>query len=214
MHKKSWRHAALASTLVMAFTLPLSARAEADLTAKDFYVFCEYQEAIDTKAYRNLSPKRRDKKMAKKARMSLKKLRGHLKKAGAYGDTCEEVGKHFRDKAEAAVKKELPGRIQDFHMDLRTPDKVVVLIRFQGVLKKDVVADASLVAWAVHQSAPIVWTTAVRGVDPQAPDPMADNAIWFEGKISQTRAQQIKKKRIASFANTRYVKLFDGVKQK
>jgi hypothetical protein len=99
-------------------------------------------------------------------------------------------------------------------MDLRTPDQVVVLVRFKAVLKKDVVADAALVAWAVNQAAPIVWATAVRGVDPNAADPTADEAMWFEGKISQTRAQRIKKKRIAAFANTRYVKLFDGVKQK
>jgi hypothetical protein len=71
-----------------------------------------------------------------------------------------------------------------------------------------------VLAASLAAEAKIIKTIAIRAVDPTAPDKDAPAAIWFEGKITRTNAQRIDKTKVSDYAETRYLRLFDGVVRK
>lgn len=193
------------------FALPAAAE---DLAPDDFRVFCGYLDALERPEIKKLKAKQRDARIARMAKMSVEKLRASVQRVKAVGATCDEVGKLFEERAKAAIQKAMPGRIALFVLDWGDPSHVVAAVTWKGIDKSKLVQEASLLAKVLADEAPIVTTIAVRGVDPRVKDPASDEAMWFEAKISRTRALRIDKDRIADFADRRYIRLFDGVVQK
>ena len=91
----SWQTFLMALFFAGSAAAPASA-AIVDLEPDDYRVFCGYLDALDNPKVKDLSPKKRDRKIAKMAKLKVKDLLGHVDKARQYGDTCEEVGKRGR----------------------------------------------------------------------------------------------------------------------
>jgi hypothetical protein len=123
------------------------------------------------------------------------------------------VGQNFAQNTKKVLDKELSGRVVVFDIDYSDPSHVIAYVTWMGIDKKKLVEEASLVAAIVAKEAPFVTTIAIRGVDPKAKDKTADTAMWFEAKISRDKADRIEKTKIVDYAETRYIRLFDGVKQ-
>jgi hypothetical protein len=137
-----------------------------------------------------------------------------VEKAQKIGASCDEVGKKIEADAKAAAEAALGKRVVVFNFDDTDPAHVVVQVTWLSIDKKKLPEEAAILAASLSSEAKIVKTIAIRGVDPAAADPTADAAVWFEAKITRTNAQRIDKTKVADYAETRYLKLFDGVVRK
>lgn len=207
--------AALCLSLATMLVAPVASASGADITGEDYRLFCGYLDALEepkVKAIKN--EKQRDQRIAKMAKLSVKKLKAAVDKVEKLGATCDEVGKKLEADALAALQKALPGRVAVYQLDYSDPDHVVALMTWKGGDKKQLEEEAALVAKTIADTSPIVRTIAVRGVNPLVKDATSDEATWFEAKITRDRAARIDTKSIKDFADTRYIRLFDNVVRK
>lgn len=190
------------------------AYAAVDLEQEDFRIFCGYLDALEDPAVQKLQAGKREAKIAKMAKLKPAKLREHVARAEKVGATCDELGKKVEADAKSVLDRALPGRIGLFVLDYSDPSHVVAAVTWKGIDKKKLVEEAALIARLLAEEAKITKTIAIRGVDPRAVDMKADEATWFEAKISRMRAERIDKDKIPTYAQSRYLRLFDGVVQK
>jgi hypothetical protein len=183
-----------------------------ELSPEDFRLFCGYQDALANPEVAKLKGAKRDAKIAKMAKLPPKKLLAAVAKAEAVGQTCDEIAKMFEVAAKKAVDGVLAGRVDSFDYDTSDPSHVVASVVFRGGDIKKVVQEATMVAKAIGDVAPITKTLAIRVVSPTAPDRTADAAIWFEGKMNADRSANIDASRVKDFADSRYIRLFDGIR--
>ena len=213
----SWnfRKSALLCVFPVALVFSATAEAAVDLDGEDFRIYCGYLDALEEPAVKKLkSGKAKDRKIAKMAKMSVKNLKARVEKSAAFGATCDEIGKKIEVDAKKAIEKALPNRIHLFVLDYSDPSHVVAAVTWRGIIKDKLIEEASVLARTLSDEAKIVRTIAVRGIDPRAADKDADEATWFEAKISTMRAQRIDKDKIPRFAQSRYRRLFDGIVEK
>lgn len=208
---------AVVCSLMLAF--PAAANIEPELTREDFYLYCGYLEALELPKYGKIkSSRKRIAKIARFAKVSAKKMRKAVKTASKVGSTCDEIGKLYEEDAKKALNAEvsLKGRViwETYVLDWSTADHVVIAVTWTGADKKKLVQEASLIAKVFASRVPIAKTIAIRGVNPRAADKTSDDAIWWEGKTSPARANHIDVKRIPDYAESRYLRLFDGVVNK
>lgn len=207
----SRRHVVATAILVVAFA-GVPARAAVDLTEEEFRLYCGYLDAIEKPPVAKLKGKARDQKVASMAKVKLPVLLAAVEKGERAGATCDEIGKKVEGDAKAAVEAALPGRVVVFNFDDSDPSHVVAQVTWLGIDKKKVLEEASLLATTLATEAKITKTIAIRAVDPGAADKLADEAMWWEGKITRPNAVRIDRAKIADYALTRYVRLFDGCK--
>lgn len=206
---------AVCFSLTTVLLAPGAMASSPEITGEDYRLFCGYLDALeDPKVKAIKSEKQRDQRIARMAKLSVAKLKASVAKVEKLGATCDEVGKKLEADALAALQKALPGRIAVYQLDYSAPDHVVALLTWKGGDKRQLEEEASLVAWTIADSAPIVRTIAVRGVNPLVKDSDSDEATWFEAKITRDRASRIDVKSIKDFADTRYIRLFDNVVRK
>lgn len=202
----------LRPSLVLALALSaIPAAAAVDLGEEDFRLYCGYLDAVADPAMAKLKPGPRDEKIAKKAKVKAKVLKGAVAKGEAAGASCDVITRRVDGDVKAALNKAMAGRISFYELDASDPAHVVVRVAWLGIDKKKLLEEASLVAATVVAEAPMVKTMALRGVDPSAADKNADEAGWFDAKISGLNARRIDGPRIWEYAATRYRRLFDGV---
>ena len=201
--------AALPLGLLLGTALP--AAATVDLNEDEFRLYCGYLDAAEKPEIQKLKGHRRDAKIAKLAKVKPKVLSAAVEKGEAIGGDCASMGKTANDDVKSALDKALPGRISFFELDASDPSHVLVRVAWIGIDKKKLVEEASLVATTVAANAPMTKTIALRGVDPTATDKTADDAGWFDAKITGMNARRIDAKKIWEYAETRYRRLFDGV---
>lgn len=206
------RHLLLATVLAAAALAGPPALAAVDLSEEEFRLYCGYLDAIQQPAVAKLSGKARDKKVATLAKVKLPVLLGAVEKGERAGSTCDEIGKKVEADAKAAVESALPGRVVVFNFDDSDPSHVVAQVTWLGIDKKKVVDEAALLAVTLANEAKITKTIAIRAVDPTAADKLADEAMWWEAKVTRPNAARIDKTKIADYALTRYARLFDGCK--
>ena len=213
----SWtlRKSAMLCALPMALAFAAPAEAAVDLDGEDFRIYCGYLDALEEPAVQKLkNTKAKDQKIAKMAKMSVKELKSRVEKAAPFGATCEEIGKKVEADAKKGIEKALPKRIHLFVLDYSDPSHVVAAVTWRGIAKDKLMEEAATLARTLSDEAKIVRTIAIRGIDPRARDKDADEATWFEAKISANRAKRIEKDKISRFAKTRYRRLFDGIVEK
>ena len=207
------------SSLAFAAALPLfaasGAQAAVDLDEEGFRLYCGYLDALeDPRIQKIAAGPKRDKAIAKQAKIAPKKLTEAVAKGSAVGATCDEVGKLVKAEAKRALDAALPGRVEFFELDDSDPSHVVASVRWLGIDQKKLYDEAALIAFVLSREAPIAKTIAIRGVDPQAKDRTTDEAIWLEARITRMIAMRIQKEKIADYAQSRYKQLFDGQKGK
>ena len=199
----------LLAAAVLSLSLP--AAAGVALTEEDFRLYCGYLDAIGKPDIQKLKGKARDAKIAKLAKVKPAALSTAVDNGQKAGSTCDEIGKTAAADARGALDKALPGRITFFELDHTDPSHVVARVSWLGIDKRKLVEEAALVASILAEAAPITKTIALRGVNPSAADPTADDAGWFDAKISRLNASRIEKPKIWEYATTRYKRLFDGI---
>ncbi len=196
---------------VAAVFAAMPSAAALDLGEEDFRLYCGYLDAVKDPAIEKLNDKKRIDKISKKAKVKAKVLSAAIEKGQAAGNSCEAIVTSVNDNVKAALDKALPGRISLYDIDASDPSHVVVRVAWLGIDKKKLIEEASLVAATVIEHAPMTKTMALRGVDPSAADKTADEAGWFDAKISGLNARRIDVPKIWEYAATRYRRLFDGI---
>lgn len=195
---------------LLASALPAAA-APVDLTEEDFRLYCGYLDALQKPDVAKLNGKAKDAKIAKMAKVKPALLSTAVEKGQKAGSTCDEIGKTAQADAKAALDKALPGRVYFFELDTSDPSHVLASVGWLGIDKKKLVEEASLVASTIATAAPFTKTIALRGADPSASDKTADNAGWFDAKMTGANAKRIEQPKIWEYAATRYKRLFDGI---
>ena len=191
-----------------------------DLKPDDYRVYCGYLDAMANPDLQKLSPAKRDKKIAKMAKIKLKTLISHVERAKKYGDTCEEVGKKAQAVIEVKAKEALGDQVEYFNLDYSDPSHVVVSARWKAKDKRLVHIEGLVLAHALAQESSIAKTIAIRGVDPKAADSKSDAAVLFEGKGTPERFTNINVKRLKKLKPhqakqaDRYLRVFDGLVRK
>lgn len=190
------------------------AHAGVDLTEEEYRLYCGYLDELEKPEIKKLkSAAARDKAIAKKAKVKPAALAAAVGKGEKVGATCAEIGKKVEADAKLAVEGAItPGRVVVFNFDASDPAHVVAQVTWLGIDKKKVLEEASRLAYGLANDAKIVKTIAIRAVDPSASDKLSDEAMWWEAKITRAQASRIDKTKIADYASTRYVRLFDGCK--
>lgn len=209
------RRALWSAPVLLALLLSVPAGAEStlgDVEGEDYRLFCGYMDALQDPKIEKLKGKARDKKIAKMAKMDVKKLMKSVDKLKSKGATCDEVGKIAETESTKAVKDAVQGRILVYVLDYTDPSHVVASVTWMAMDKKKVVQEAAAIAKVLADSAPITKTIALRAVAPGTKDPNDEASIWFEAKSARARAKNIDPDRIKDFADSRYIRLFDGVR--
>ncbi|MDP2342692.1 MAG: hypothetical protein Q8O67_17175 [Deltaproteobacteria bacterium] len=198
----------LLAVVVLSSSLP--AFAAVGLSEEDFRLYCGYLDALAKPEVQKLKGNARDAKIAKLAKVKAPALAVSVEKGQKAGATCEEIGKSATSDTKSALDKALPGRITFFELDYSDPSHVVARVSWLGIEKKKLIEEAQLVAATLAETAPITKTIALRGVDPAAADRTADDAGWFDAKISRVNAARIEKAKIWE-NSARYKRFFDGI---
>ncbi len=203
------RTAILLSIFMFTFSQTIFA---SNLSADDYRVFCGYEDALKDPKIAKLSASKQWLKVAKMAKMKKSALQTAVKNAQAVGDSCAAIGKKMSAQYEQAIKKVLPGRVQWAQLDVSDPAHIVAGVRWVGGDKKKLVEEATLLAVKMHETAQFSKTLALRAVVPGEKAGSENPRIWYEATMASERAKNIDPKRIKDFANSRYSRLFDGVK--
>lgn len=200
---------------VIIASLAYSQRAAAavDLDEEEYRIYCGYLDELERPEMQKLKGSARDKKIAQKAKVKPAVLAVAIGKGEKVGSTCAEIGKRVEVDAKLAVEGAVTrARVVVFNFDYSDPGHVVAQVTWLGLDKKKVLEEASRLSSALANDAKIVKTIAIRAVDPASSDKLADEAMWWEAKITRAQAARIDKAKIPDYAQTRYVRLFDGCK--
>ena len=174
-----------------------------ELTQEEFKMFRHWQKAMNDPRVEKMKPERRNPAIAKDARFNLKEMEAAIAKGESAGDlkaTCEANIK------EQLGGTDLGGRLGMIDVDLSEPHGVAYvqwMNQSQGQLEEE----ASLAAANTAKACPIVSTITVWAQDANAPKTRV-----FQALISQSAAARINEERIKDFADTRFIRLFQGVK--
>lgn len=198
----------LVTTFAFVLSLaPAAALPKDALSPEDFRVYCGWLTEIGKDDTKGLSKDKQMAKVAKLAKVNPKQLKAVVEKGQKAGESCEAIKAALEKKAQEAIAGTPIGkRLESFQLDMEDPSHVVAYVSWKGDQEKKLEEEASLIAWAVVSNATIVRTLSARAVDPKD----GETAL-FEGKMSNENMGKIEKERIDSFADSRYVKLFDGV---
>lgn len=186
---------------LLAAASPAGATATA-VTHDEFKTYLETRDALQDE---------RVQKMPEKQRIPAIAARNFKMKADdlqAIVDKVEGEGgeKGVADRAKQAVEAALAGtalaaRIQEVKVDTSLPHVVTYITwKLEDPAVRD--GEAALIALKAGEAAPITSTFRLIGKGP-------DGADVFRAKIGQERTSRIKEDRIADWASTRYLKLFE-----
>ncbi|MFH1807326.1 MAG: hypothetical protein ABIJ09_01175 [Pseudomonadota bacterium] len=203
---RQWCGSLVAAGLLTALVPPV--QAAESMTPDDFRVYCGYLEAQQDETMAKLSTKARDAKIAKMAKVNPKKLKQMVKLGESWGSSCEAITKQVeKDILQALQDTRLKSRVEFVEVSGEQWDQMVVRIRWKGDEDRYLEEEAATAALVTLERFPMVHTMACAAYNPHKPD-----ESLFEGIISNSRMGNIQKDRIETFADTRYIKLFDNKK--
>jgi hypothetical protein len=172
------------------------------VTHDDFKTFLETRDALQDERVQKMPEKQRIPAIAaRNFKMKATDLQAIVDKVEAEGGE-----KGVAAKAKEAILAALAGtsfasRIQEVKLDTTQPHVVTYITwKVENPATRD--AEAALIALKSGEAAPITSTFRLIGKGP-------DGADVFRAKIGQERTSRIKEDRIADWASTRYLKLFE-----
>jgi len=196
------------TALVLTSTARAAAPSDDPMSPEDFRVYCGYLEEAQKPNYQKLAPKKRDAAIAARAHVAPKKFEKILAKGAVFGDSCDAIVKGAEKTITDALQEtRVKGRVEFVEVTAPDWDKVVVRVRWKGEEDRFLEEEAATVANTVYKTFPMVKELGVAAFDPTNPE-----SSWFEGIIGSLRLPNIEKDRIDSFADTRYIRLFDNRK--
>ncbi len=174
-----------------------------DLSLDEFKMYQHYKNALEDPRVQKMKPESRLGAIAKDAGYKPKLLEKAIARGEAAGNikaSCES------NIAEALPKAELAGRSPKVEVDVSDPH-AVAYVQWQNENPAQLAQEASYAAATVANGCPILSTIQVWAQDKANP-----NQRVFQGLISGSAAARIKPDRVKDFADTRYLRLFEKVK--
>lgn len=191
--------------LTLSFVLSLSAVASSKvaLTADEFKMVQHYKLALEDARVQKMKPEARLAAIARDAKFKVKDLEAALAKAEAEGDVKSKCEANIQ---EALAKSEVAGRTGKLEVDTSVPH-AVGYVQWLNADPEKLPVEAAWVAALTQESCPIVSTIQVWAQDKGNPKKRV-----FQALISGAAASRIKQADIKDFAVTRYIRLFEKVK--
>ncbi|GMU62114.1 MAG: hypothetical protein AMXMBFR34_38770 [Myxococcaceae bacterium] len=189
--------------VVLLSSAPVLAVEPLGLSEDEFKMYRHYKIALADERVQAMKPEKRLPAIAKDAGYKPKEL----EKAVARGDEAGDL----KAKCEANLKEvfatgELAGRVGRLEVDTEAAHAVAYVQWFNAELKA-LPVEASFAAAKAAEACPIASTITVWAQDKAAP-----KARVFQALISGTGAKRIAVDKVKDFAETRYMKLFEKVK--
>lgn len=190
---------------VLALVLPFAASAATpiELTQDEFKMFRHWQKAMNDPQVEKIDPSRRDAAIARDAKFKLKDLERAISKAESVGDLKAACEANLN---ESLGTGGLTGRIAKVEVDTEEPH-AVAYVQWQNDNVAQLEEEASLIAAIAAKQCPIVSTIQIWAQDKANPSTRV-----FQALISRSAAAKINQERAKDFADTRYIRLFERVK--
>jgi hypothetical protein len=184
---------------------PLAARAGTpiNLTEDEFKAARHYQIALEDPRVQKMSANKRMQAIAKDAGIPLKTMERAVRRADAAGDvkaTCEANIK------EAGAVAPFAGRLAKVDVDT-TEAHAVAYVQWLNENPSALEEEASQMAHRAAEACPIASTIQVWAQDKSNP-----RVRVFQALIDRSAAMRINPERAKDFAHSRYIKLFEKVR--
>lgn len=185
--------------------LPLVARSAetVELTEDEFRMFRHTKLALEDPRVQAMKPQARLAAIARDAGFKLKDLQKAMDRGDAAGDVKAKCEANVKEALAATPLKDRLGRVE---VDTDAPH-AVIYVQWFNEETKDLWVEACTAAVSVANVCPIAATVTV-----YANDKAAKDARVFQALISATGARRINAEKVAEYAETRYLKLFEKVK--
>lgn len=182
---------------------PAFATEELGLSVEEFKMYRHYLNAMEDPRVQKMKEEQKVPAIAKDARFKLPELKKAIEKGEAAGDV---KGKCEGNIKELFGKGPLAGRLGKVEVDTEAPHAVAYVQWLNEDLAK-LPYEASVTASQAAQGCPIASTITVWAQDKARPDMRV-----FQGLISGPAAARIDQAKAKDFAETRYLRLFEKVK--
>ncbi|HUB08557.1 MAG TPA: hypothetical protein VMB50_16240 [Myxococcales bacterium] len=197
------------SLLCVACCLSLAPGARADhvdMTEAQFKLFHDYLDALKDPRVERMKSSKRLPAIARNFGVPVRKLEAAIHKGEELGGV-QAIAKSCQDEVAQEVQgTPLEGRLGDVRVDA-SDSHVVTYVSWKADKPEALEQEASLLAVRVKRAVPITADIRLWATDPAS----ADHKM-FDAMITGEAAGRIQEARIADFAATRYIKLFEHVK--
>lgn len=174
-----------------------------ELTVDEFKMYRHYLNAMEDPRVQKMKPDARLPAIAKDAKYKLPALKQAIARAEAAGDVKAKCEANIK---EALAKGAVAGRISRVEVDAQEPHAVAYVQWLNEDLGK-LPVEASVTAALTGGACPVLSTITV-----WAHDKARQDMRVFEGLISASNAARISVDKAKDFAETRYLRLFEKVK--
>ncbi len=192
----------LFAAALLASIAPAARAACEGLTREEYKIWHDYKDALEDERVKKMKEKQKKPAIAKNFGISVKVLDAAIKKGDAAGAAlpkqCEETSRA------ALTGTPVAERLLSLSVD-STSSHVVTYVSWRARKPADLEEEAALLAMKLAKASPITSTVALWAEDDQGKK-------VFEAKIASDAALNFKEERIAEFADSRYMKLFEDVK--
>jgi hypothetical protein len=194
------------TTLILSLSLtaaPALALEPITVTRDEFKMHKHYKNALEDPRVQKMKPEARLGAIAKDAKQKPKDLQAAIDKVEAAGDLKAKCEANLKEAFEASSLK---GRMGKLEADL-TEEHAVAYVQWNNEKPEALPVEAATVAATALTACPLVSSIQVWAQDLANP-----KSRVFQGLISGSAAANIKADKIADFAQTRYLRLFEKVK--
>lgn len=174
-----------------------------EMTQEEFKMFRQWQKAMKDPRVEQMKPERRNAAIAKDARFKLKEMEKAIEKGEAAGDLKAACEANIK---EALGTGALAARLGTVEVDTDEPH-AVAYVQWRNENIAQIEEEASLIAAHVAKQCPVTSTIQVWAQDSANPKTRV-----FQALISRSAAAKINVARAKDFADTRYIRLFESVK--
>lgn len=185
------------------FAAPAFASEPIALTVDEFKMWRHYLDAMEDPRVQKMKPEARMPAIAKDAKYKLPALKQAIERAEAAGDVKAKCEGNIK---EALATGAVAGRISKIDVDVSAPHAVAYVKWLNEDLAK-LPVEASVAAALTSGACPVLSTITV-----WAHDKARQDMRVFEGLISSANASRIAVDKAKDFAETRYLRLFEKVK--
>lgn len=180
-----------------------SALANGLMTAEEYRLYREYQAALRDPRVERLSEQRRVPAIARNFGIPVPRLREVIAKGDAHAD--DQVGQQETAARTALEESPVRGRVRSVEL-VDNRGIVVAYVGWRTTDADTLVQEAAHVAKAVSDAAPVADLVAVWAC-------MGSRKV-FTARIQTSAAARINASRIEDFAETRYIRLFEDVRNR
>jgi hypothetical protein len=186
------------------FVTASTARAEPiGLSLEDFKMYRQYLNAMEDPRVQKMKPEARLPAIAKDAGYKLPELKKAIARGQAEGDVQAKCQKNM---VESLNSGGFSGRLGRTEIDASVPH-AIAYVEWMNENPTQLEEEASLVASLAAASCPILSTLQLWAQDKANPKMRV-----FQGLIPKPSADKINRERTKDFADTRYIRLFEKVK--